>query len=103
MGAGTFRGRGRVAGTRDGERSVNRTLRVQRALKMERAWQPRVLGPTKTRKPKVLPLGHHVQSVLAQHRRTQVARRLLLGSAYNDQDFIFTNDVGGPIDFSSIR
>lgn len=79
------------------------TLRVQRALKQQRAGQPRVLGPTKTGKPKVLPLGNRAREALAQQRRSQVATRLLLGSAYHDQDFIFANEIGRPLEFSNIR
>jgi integrase len=79
------------------------TLRVQRALKQERAGQPRVLGPTKTGKPKVLPLGNRAREALVQQRRAQVATRLLLGNAYHDDDFIFANEIGRPLEFSNIR
>ena len=79
------------------------TLRVQRALKNGRAGEPRRLGPTKTNKPKVIPLGERARRALAIQRRWQAARKLLLGGAYADGGFIFTNEVGGPLEFSNVR
>jgi integrase len=79
------------------------TLRVVRSLKQERSGQPRILGPTKTGKPKVIPLGTRSRAALQVQRRLQAAQRLLMGSAYSDEGFVFTNEVGRPIEFANIR
>jgi integrase len=79
------------------------TLRVVRALKQGRAGEPRKLGPTKTHKPKVIPLGERAKRALALQRRWIVERKLLLGASFHDEGRIFTNDVGGPLEFSNVR
>lgn len=79
------------------------TLRVQRSLKQGRAGEPRVLGPTKTGRPKVIPLGERACRALVQQRRLQVTQRLVLGSLYHDQGFVFANQFGKPIEFANIR
>jgi integrase len=78
-------------------------LTVQRALKYEEAGRPRVLGPTKTGRAKVIPLGTRAIAALQLQRRRQVAHRLALGAEYHDDDFIFANEVGKPVEFSNIR
>jgi integrase len=79
------------------------TLRVQRSLQEQGSGKRRQLGDTKTGKPKVLPLGPRARDALLQQRRTQVAQRLLLGGAYHDDDYVFANEIGKPIEFSNIR
>ncbi len=60
------------------------------------AWQ---LGEPKTRlSHRTIPLPRSVTRELVTHRVAQAAHRLRLGSAYQDHDFVFANETGGPLD-----
>jgi integrase len=79
------------------------TLTVQRALKYEQVGQPRVLGPTKTGRPKVIPLGERARAALQLQKRQQEDHQSLLGPMYHDAGFVFANEIGKPIEFSNVR
>ena len=78
------------------------SLAIRRAfVRVEKT--KRAIGPTKTGKPRLIPLGSEGVRVLKEHRRAQVEHRLALGELYRDQGFIFATDYGTPIDFQNIR
>lgn len=62
----------------------------------------RVVASTKTGRVRRIALGDAELGALAAHRRAQAARRLRLGSTYQDEGYVFTNDAGSPLDLSAI-
>jgi integrase len=59
------------------------SLAVRRAfVRVEKT--KRVIGPTKTGKPRLIPLGTDVVRVLKEQRRAQVEHRLAVGELYQD-------------------
>ena len=62
-----------------------------------------VLGPTKTRgSVGVVPLTSMAVESLRRRRAAQAAERLRLGETWDDQDLVFTNRVGRPINPSNL-
>jgi integrase len=57
-----------------------------------------VSEPKTERSRRVLPLTPTLAARLAEHRKTQVAERLLAGDLWNDNDFVFATELGKPID-----
>jgi integrase len=76
-------------------------LRVRRALVQVCGKDPTLSG-TKTGRSRVIPLGERALRVLREHRRRQAERRLSLGSAYENIDLLFPNEVGGFADLHNI-
>lgn len=61
--------------------------------------QVKKLLPLKTKDSKaVLPIPQKVAKELQKHRLRQSEMKLRLGKAYQDEDFIFADDIGQPID-----
>jgi integrase len=79
------------------------TLYCRRALIFAGKRLPQAVGPTKTGKPRTIPLSAEVVAVLKQHRREQAEHRMKYRDAYVDQDLIFANLRGGHIDFHNIQ
>ncbi|MDZ4864391.1 MAG: tyrosine-type recombinase/integrase [Gemmatimonadota bacterium] len=77
-------------------------LRVRRAWKQlgEGKWG---LGPTKTGKPRSIPLGKRTQLALARLKQERNTWRVYAEGIFHDEDFIFTSAVGTPVDFQNIR
>ena len=61
--------------------------------------QVKKLLPLKTKDSKaILPIPQKVVKELQKHRLRQSEMKLRLGKAYQDEDFIFADDIGQPID-----
>lgn len=61
--------------------------------------QVKKLLPLKTKDSKaILPIPQKVAKELQKHRLRQSEMKLRLGKAYQDEDFIFADDIGQPID-----
>lgn len=56
-----------------------------------------VRGPTKTRKSRVVALRPNAAAALKAHRARQLEMRLAAGPEWVDQDYVFTNGRGGPL------
>lgn len=78
-------------------------LRVRRALKEIRPGQKKELGPTKTGKPRSIPLGRKALSALARLRQEQNTWRVYTEGIFQDEDFMFSTSTGSPLDFQNIR
>ena len=78
-------------------------LRVRRALKEIRPGQKKELGPTKTGKPRSIPLGKRARPALARLQQEQNTWRVYAEGIYQDEGFIFGSSMGTPVDFQNIR
>lgn len=54
-------------------------------------------GPTKTKTARTIPLPAEMFSILRKYRAWQSERRLSLGDLWNESDYVFTTDLGKPI------
>jgi integrase len=74
-------------------------LRIQRGLVRlsDNSWQ--LAEPKTPRARRALPLPASTLKALASHRTRQCEERLRTGPAWTDQDLIFTNATGGPLDY----
>ena len=77
-------------------------LRIRRALVRVAGREPSLEDTKTTRGRRVIPLSDQPVEALQQHRRSQVAWRLKLGTAYKDQELIFANETGGFADAHNI-
>ena len=60
-------------------------------------------GEPKTRRScRTIPLPRSVARDLQSHRATQSARKLRLGGAVQDNDLVFANETGGPLDAQNL-
>lgn len=50
---------------------------------------------------RVITLDPETMEILRAHRRTQIGERLLAGSGWQDTDYIFVNEFGAPINYST--
>lgn len=77
-------------------------LNVRKALKSIRG-QGLVLMDTKTPKSRrTLVLPEFVRDELRQHRSRQLKERLLAGSLWNTNDFVFCTTLGSPLDATNV-
>jgi integrase len=77
-------------------------LAIEKSLKSEKAGLR--LGATKTpksRRPLTLP--RPVSDALRAHRKRQLEDRLKAGGAWHDTGFVFTSEIGTPLDPSNLR
>lgn len=66
---------------------------------MQRTADGLTMGSPKTEKSRrQVALSATAVQALRRHRAGQAAQRLVLGKAWEDTDFVFANDVGGPIE-----
>jgi integrase len=73
------------------------TVRIERTL--SRPGSAYEFRPPKTpRSRREVPLSPMLVRALREHRSAQAARRLGLGSAWDDQDLVFAGPIGGPLD-----
>lgn len=78
-----------------------RTLRVENAMHYTKG--ALLLGPTKTDSSRrTLPVPALALEVLRAHRRRQQEERLRMGPLWEDCDFVFCDELGGPIGRSSL-
>lgn len=73
-----------------------RTITVQHTLLYGRH-EGLHLGPTKTGRGRMVPIGPDTARVLRHHRVQQAQARLLAGSAWQDDGFMFTTALGQPL------
>jgi integrase len=78
-------------------------LRVRRALKEIRPGQKKELGPTKTGKPRSIPLGRRGRPALARLQQEQNTWRVYAEGIFHNEGFIFSTSTGSPIDFQNVR
>lgn len=79
------------------------TLQVRRAFVFAGKGKPQVIGPTKTGKPRTIPLSSDVVVVLRQHRKEQAAHIMKYRDVYRESGWMFANKWGGPVDFHNIQ
>ncbi|MGE0470738.1 MAG: tyrosine-type recombinase/integrase [Nitrospira sp.] len=56
-----------------------------------------LFGPPKNKRPRLIDLDERTVELLRRHKADQAARRLLLGTAYQDYGLIFARDFGQPL------
>jgi integrase len=78
-------------------------LHCRRALIFGGKGKPQIVGPTKTGKPRSIPLSADVSRLLKRHRREQAEHQMKYRDLYGDQGLIFANSRGGFIDFHNIQ
>ena len=77
------------------------TIGVQRALLT--AGEKWVIAEPKTRRSRrTVPLAESTMKALQKHRRLQAQEKLKAGANYRDNDFIFANSTGMPLDIKNI-
>lgn len=76
-------------------------LTVQRAL-VEAGEKWSVSEPKTKRSRRTVPLSPSTIKALHAHRRTQLEEKLRAGGTYSDNDFIFANSVGLPLDIRNL-
>lgn len=76
-------------------------LRIRRALVRvgKDGW---TLQPTKTRKPRSVPLATIALRLLQQHKARQAQGKLLLGAEYAPHGFIFASTFGEPLQWGTV-
>lgn len=79
------------------------TLHVRRALVFAGRRKPQAVGPTKTGKPRSIPLSSDVVAALKRHRKEQVEHMMNYRGVYVDAGLLFANMRGGTIDFHNIQ
>lgn len=80
---------------------IANTIGVQRALL--RAGEQWVIAEPKTRRSRrTVPLAASTMKALQSHRRLQAQEKLKAGANYRDNDFVFANSTGMPIDIKNI-
>ena len=79
------------------------TLHVRRAVVFGGKGKPREIGPTKTGKPRAIPLSSDVAGALKQHRKEQAAHIMQFRNVYKDRGLIFATGRGGFVDFHNIQ
>lgn len=78
---------------------INKQLQIIYEEKDRVKKQVKKLLPLKTKDSKaILPIPQKVAKELQKHRLRQSEMKLRLGKAYQDEDFIFADDIGQPID-----
>lgn len=78
---------------------INKQLQIIYEEKDGVKKQVKKLLPLKTKDSKaILPIPQKVAKELQKHRLRQSEMKLRLGKAYQDEDFIFADDIGQPID-----
>jgi integrase len=75
-----------------------RTLRVERALRRVRREGLQCVEPKSDRSRRTLPLPEFVVGVLQAHRKRQPEVRILAGSRWQQSGYVFTTDIGTPLD-----
>lgn len=77
------------------------TVGVQRALLS--AGEQWVIAEPKTRRSRrTVPLAESTMKALQTHRRHQAEEKLRAGSNYRDNDFVFANSTGMPLDIKNV-
>jgi integrase len=77
----------------DGER-----LFVRRALQRQNANGIVFIEPKTSRLRRSIKLGKRTVAALREHKRNQLTRRIALANLWQDQDLVFSNETGGPVD-----
>jgi integrase len=79
-------------------------ITIQRSLKRRRKGPGWYVTPPKTEKSiRTIPLTPELLERLAEHRRHQLVMKLKAGSAWTDHGFIFTDEIGEPLNEVSVR
>jgi integrase len=73
-------------------------LFVRRSLQRQRENGLVFIEPKTSRSRRSIKLGQHAVAALREHRRNQLTHRMALGSDWRDQDLVFANPAGGPLD-----
>lgn len=94
-------------GMRQGEllglqwKDVNLTvgrLSVHRSLQRQKGKGLVFVTPKTARSRRSIHIGPRLVELLRDHRRSQLEQRLLAGGLWQDQDLVFANATGGPLD-----
>jgi integrase len=75
-----------------------RILRVERALRRVRREGLQCVELKSDRSGRTLPLPEFVVGVLRAHRKRQLEVRILAGSRWQQSGYVFTTDIGTPLD-----
>jgi integrase len=73
-------------------------LAVHRSLQRQKGKGLLFVTPKTSRSRRSIHMGPRLVGVLKEHRRTQLEHRLLAGELWQDQDLVFSNATGGPLD-----
>ncbi len=73
-------------------------LVVRRALQRQNKAGLVFVEPKTSRSRRTIVLSQRAVAALRRHRTRQLEQRLLVGSDWQDQDLVFCNQVGGPLD-----
>ncbi len=73
-------------------------LVVRRALQRQNEAGLVFVEPKTSRSRRTIVLSQRAVAALRRHRTRQLEQRLLVGSDWQDQDLVFCNQVGGPLD-----
>lgn len=80
-----------------------KTLSIVRQLvKVGKMGQAPLFGPTKNGKSRSIDLDERTIELLRRHKADQAARRLLLGTSYQDHGLIFARDFGQPLPMNNL-
>ena len=83
----------------NGEVKIQRSLKEHRTKQTDDSWKTSIgEDDVKTRNSKrTLPFGESTIEVLKREKRRQSERKMVAGDVWKDNDFVFTNDIGGPL------
>jgi integrase len=81
----------------------NNRLNVQRAIQRQRGRGLVFVEPKSARSRRVVNLARHATDSLAQHRKRQLAERLVSGSCWEDNDLVFCREDGRPLEHSTVH
>lgn len=73
-------------------------LFVRRALQRQNANGIVFIEPKTSRSRRAIKLGKATIAALRDHKRNQLNRRISLANLWQDQDLVFANETGGPVD-----
>ncbi len=80
-----------------------KTLSIVRQLvKVGKVGAAPLFGPTKNGKSRLIDVDERTVELLRRHKADQAARRLLLGTSYQDHGLIFARDFGQPLPMNNL-
>lgn len=84
-------------GEEEKKKEWTKLLIVRQLVKVGKAGESPLFGPTKNGKSRVIDLDERTIDLLRRHKAQQAAQRLLLGTSYQDHGLIFARDFGQPL------
>ena len=92
---------GEALGLKWADINAGNTISIQRSLvRSGRSWA--VAEPKTRRSRRTVPLATSTIKALQSHRRRQAEEKLRAGAEYCDNDFVFANSTGEPLDIKNV-